>query len=508
MLFIRSLWVKHPLMFVLVLGLILRLISAFVSKGYLMHDDHFLVIEAASSWAHGTDYNHWLPETIGNQGPEGHSFFYVGIHYLLFKSFLAVGLENPQVQMLVIRILHAFYSLLIIFFGYKIAYHYGSRDQAKLVGLILAVLFILPNFSVRNLVEVVCIPPLMAAVYWLATKQDRASWRSYIIAGILSGIAVGIRYQAGLIPLGLGLVILIFEKNFKGFLIYGFASALSFFLTQLPDLFIWHRPFAELTEYIRYNFIHGSSYFQSPWYTYLLTIAGALIPPVSFFLLFGFVREWKRLRYLVLPSFLFLLVHSLIVNKQERFILPIIPFIIIAGVIGWYNYVDKSKFWENRKSLHKICWGFFWVLNTALLTVATLSYGKKARVEAMSWIYDHGAPNYIVEYSFRDEIRYPPQFYSGYWGPYVSVNSSTKLESLKENLPLMDNPPEYVLFYESNNHSERIKQFNELIPIEFEDLIEPSFLDKTLHRLNPKNRIELVHIYRIMGDAENPPAKN
>jgi len=467
-----------------------------------MHDDHFLVIEAASSWAHGTDYNHWLPWTLGNTGPEGHSFFYVGIHYLLFKSFLAVGLQDPQLQMLVIRILHAIYSLLIIYFGYKITSHYGNRNQARMVGLILALLFILPNFSVRNLVEVVCIPPLMAAVYWLATKQDKSSWRAYIIAGILSGIAVGIRYQAGLIPLGLGLVILIFERNFKGFIIFGIASALSFFGTQVPDIFIWDRPFAELTEYIRYNFIHGSSYFQSPWYTYLLTIAGALIPPISFFLIFGFIREWKRLRYLVLPSFLFLVVHSLIVNKQERFILPIIPFIIIAGIIGWYNYVDKSAFWAKRKRLHQICWGFFWVLNTILLSVATLSYGKKARVEAMSWIYDNGASNYAVEYSFRDEIRYPPQFYSGYWGSYVPIDSGTDLLAFQENIKKMENPPKYVLFYEAPERAERINNFNALIPIKFEELIEPSFLDKTLHRLNPKNRIELIHIYSIIPEPE------
>ena len=472
-----------------------------------MHDDHFLVIEAAASWANGTDYNHWLPDTPGNNGPEGHSFFYVGIHYLLFKAFLSMGLENPQLQMLIIRIMHAFYSLLIIFLGYRIAYHYGNRDQARLVGLILATLFILPNFSVRNLVEVVCIPPLMASVYWLATKQDRSQWRSYLIAGLFAGIAVGIRYQAGLIPLGLGLVLLLFERNLKGFLVFGFSSVLSFFLTQLPDLFIWHRPFAELTEYIRYNFIYGSTYFKSPWYMYLLTIAGALIPPISLFLIFGFIREWKRLRYLVLPSVLFLLVHSLIVNKQERFIFPIIPFIIIAGVIGWLNYSGESTFWNKRKGLHNFFWGFFWVINTLVLSVATFSYGKKARVEAMSWIYDHGAGNYIVEYSFRDEIRYPPQFYSGYWGKYVGVNKSTELEALRDNLALMEDAPKYVLFYESTDYSDRIKRFNELMPIEFEELIEPSFLDMTLHRMNPKNRIEMVHIYRLLplaNDDGNP----
>ena len=73
----------RPLFVLTVIALVPRLVAAFFSQGYFAHDDHFLVIEAASSWADGFDYNNWLP---WNQGPDprptGHSFFYVGLHYL------------------------------------------------------------------------------------------------------------------------------------------------------------------------------------------------------------------------------------------------------------------------------------------------------------------------------------------------------------------------------------------------------------------------------------------
>ena len=42
-------------------GLLLRLVAATFSTGYLMHDDHFMVVEAGASWAAGEDYNDWLP---------------------------------------------------------------------------------------------------------------------------------------------------------------------------------------------------------------------------------------------------------------------------------------------------------------------------------------------------------------------------------------------------------------------------------------------------------------
>ncbi|MCC7051238.1 MAG: hypothetical protein IT239_05605, partial [Bacteroidia bacterium] len=75
---IKSFTNKRPLAFVLLVAFIPRFIAAIFSKGYGMHDDHFLVIEAAQSWVNGYDYNAWLPWTQGNQGPSGHSLFYVG----------------------------------------------------------------------------------------------------------------------------------------------------------------------------------------------------------------------------------------------------------------------------------------------------------------------------------------------------------------------------------------------------------------------------------------------
>ena len=52
----HSAW-RHPLLLPLLAGLLLRLAAALYGGGYLMHDDHFLVVEAADSWADGEDYN-------------------------------------------------------------------------------------------------------------------------------------------------------------------------------------------------------------------------------------------------------------------------------------------------------------------------------------------------------------------------------------------------------------------------------------------------------------------
>ena len=81
---IKRLWAEKPLALILFLAVTVRLLSVIFSKGFGMHDDHFLIIEASKSWVEGYDYNNWLPKKgVEGQQASGHSFFYVGIHLLL-----------------------------------------------------------------------------------------------------------------------------------------------------------------------------------------------------------------------------------------------------------------------------------------------------------------------------------------------------------------------------------------------------------------------------------------
>lgn len=155
-------------------ALLIRLIAAIFSQGYGMHDDHFLIIEASSSWSDGYDYNNWLPWSENSHGtPEGHSFTYVGLNYIYFVCMKALGVLDPKILMLINRLLHAVFSLLILHFSYKITQRLGTQKQAITVGWILAFLWVLPFLSVRNLVEITCIPFMLWGM-WLTIKNPTA----------------------------------------------------------------------------------------------------------------------------------------------------------------------------------------------------------------------------------------------------------------------------------------------------------------------------------------------
>ena len=81
---------KQNLAFILLLAIALRVVSAWFSEGYLMHDDHFWVVETSASWADGSDYNNWLPWTQEEKGLEVKPHFtnlaFSSLHYIYTSS--------------------------------------------------------------------------------------------------------------------------------------------------------------------------------------------------------------------------------------------------------------------------------------------------------------------------------------------------------------------------------------------------------------------------------------
>ena len=499
---LRKLWDEKPLALVLFAALFFRLLSAIFSKGYGMSDDHFLVIEPAQAWVDGYNYNDCLPD-INKPGivPAGHSFFYPGLHYVLFLVLKFIGFNDPQGKMYIVRLLHSLCSLVIVYCGYRITEKLAGKKQARMAGLLLAIYWFMPFLSVRNLVEVVCIIPLMAAT-WMVVKEDgNKNLKNILLAGIFLGIAFSIRYQTMLFVAGLVLAMAI-KGRFNNAVIVSIVFLFTVAILQgIPDYMIWGKPFVEFKEYVRYNQANAYGYLTGSWYKYLLLIGGILLPPISLFLLFGYLRNWKKQLYLFLPSFLFLIFHSYFPNKQERFILPIIPFVIISGYLGWNEFISKSSFWIRRPKLNQSFWIFFWIINFIPLTIVSVAYSKRNRVEAMVYLAKKGDVNRIaIEDSNRDDILIPPRFYLQQWTytfPITSLNADKFYKETYSQIPLSERP-NYIVFMQPENLDRRVNNLKKDIPtLTYETTIEPSFIDWLLNKMNPRNKNQTSFIYKI-----------
>ena len=498
---ILALWEEKPLVLILFLAIILRIIASVFAKGWGMLDDHFLVIEPAQSWVDGKDCNDWLPGSPANTGPTGHNFFYPGLHFLLFSVFRVIHLEDPQFKMFIVRIIHAGWSLVTVYVGYKIARKAGDERSARLAGLLLAVLWFMPWLSVRNLIEVVCIPFLMLAIWRIMNdSEEKNHFLVYLLAGIFLGMAFIIRVQTSFFSIGLGLAILIRGKwKELGALILGSLIPPAI-IHGVIDLFIWGRPFAEITGYIQGNIIDATSYINLPWYNYFLVVFGILIPPVSLFLFFGYFRKIRKHLLIFLPVAVFFIFHSVFPNKQERFILPVIPLIVILGAMGWNDFVSRSSFWAKRKKLLKACWVFFWSVNIILLAFVTVVYSKKARVETMSYLSGYKGIRYFLVADEGNSPELFPCFYLKQWPVmYDDLLPDENTDSLivrVSRLPVV-RQPRFILFSaEKDLRGEVIRARKSFPYIVYDTAIEPGFMDKFIRWLNPVNKNRKVYIYR------------
>jgi len=519
--------VKNPLFQLLAVALLVRLIAVFFSAGYMMHDDHFLTVEPASSWAVGQNFNEWKPGLENDRtSPEPISFFYPGILSGVFSVMHAAGLHDPSDQMWVMRLLHALYSLITIWLAVKIVRLIADERSAIQVGWLLALIGILPNFAVRNLVEIVCQPFLLGGFYLLIRSgamqpfsfgkwkfQDQADrrempWHWLLIAAFIMGLSVGVRYQTVLIVALAGGVIAL-QGQWLKMMAFGVVAFGAFFLTQIDDVLFWGgQSFQHLLGYFEYNKTHAGAYPGAPL-AYLSFIGYFILPPVSLFLLWGFIRSWKKYTLLFLPAAGFLLFHILYPNRQERFILPALPLFVMLGVIGWNEWVSTSIFWKSKPLLHRSLWRVFWVMNTIVLVVMCTTYAKRSRVEAMHYLYMQGdCQNFIQEFTHKEGGALLPRHYAGMWVKYYPLNSESDLVHIIDVLPrneaahanrLEKQPiPNYILFLDDTRIEDRVARMQEFFPgLEYRTTIDPSWFDIMLNKMNPLNSVERVHIYQI-----------
>ncbi len=495
---LKKTWNEKPLASILWLAFLIRIPAIIFSKGFGWHDDHFLVIEAAQAWADGTDYNNWLPGS-GAAQPDGHSFFYSGIHFVIFKLMNWISFRDPQSKMYFIRLFHALLSLLIVNYGYKIVRKLSDEAIAKTAGLLLALYWFMPFLSVRNLVEFVAIPFLMWGCWKIIDNEKKSGWK-FLSAGFILGISMSVRFQSAIMVAGI-LLALLLQKQFRTLFLVALGSAISFCIVQIPiDYFIWKRPFAEFAEYIRYNIANSGIYEKNTWYSYTILILGMLIPPVSLFLFFGFLRTWKKHLLLFLPTFLFLVFHSYFPNKQERFILTIVPFVIILGVIGWNEFFSLSGFWKRNKKFMKGCLYFSLTLNFILLPFVTTMYSKRARVEAMVYLSKYPkVTSVVMEDRKHGAVKIPAEFYLGQWIWTGEVSQTFTVDSLKAAYQTTEQEklPKFVLFCEDYDLDKRVSEMKNVFPdLAYETTIQPGFIDVLLFKMNPKNANQTIYIYK------------
>ena len=487
---------------IFILSVLFRLIAVVFSKGFAFQDDHFETIEIAYKWLHH------LPFT---QNGEVYIFnlLYVGLHYILLWGCEFLHILDPQKQMIVVRFFHAAFSLLTVYYGYKIALLLTKKNTTnesgflknktpEIVAFILGLFWIFPFMSVRSLREFFSIPFLVIGFYLVVKHQNkkqevntnRYSISPILFAAFFMALAFIIRLQTIFFPAGIVLYFF-YKKKWKLGFLFGLFFLLILSCTQfLFDYCYWGNPFASLIAYVKYNAVNYKDYPNGAWYKYILTIAGLLLFPSSILFVVGYFKNIKDKLILFLPSFLFIAFHSYFPNKQERFILTFFPFLIILGVLGFADIYASNIHKKWFKVFYKVCIAWFIAINSIGLIVVSFAYSKKSRIESMVYLSKkNDFKNVIIE--GNEGMQLAPIFYFGKPLNYFEISPDNSFEQFKHQLEISSKPkPNYIIFQGANNLEARVAQIKILYPtIKEEAILQSSFVDNIAYYLNPKHNV-------------------
>lgn len=363
---------KHPIFVILSIAFLLRLIVSITINDQSFGKDHFLYFEMPNSWLDNAEYQGSYSYTE----PQGISLFYLSLNYAWLAILKFIGINNVVWLTLLCRLLHAFISLFVISFGYRITELLSNKRTGIMVACALAFFWFMPFVSVYTTPAFVCTIFLMYATLVILrqeinryeSKSTNVHRTSFIIAGFFLGLGFSTYYLC--MPYILGIIIaLMLRKNVKNALVtlLGFIISISIVLV-VPDLMVWGRPFAELQAFIATApkfMIFETEHYLILASDLLFIILGTIIP-LSIMMLCGFFKNWRKRLLLFFPSILVIL-YFISSNTLIWFLLPIFPIYLILGITGWKEIADDSSFWQNHITLHKTLIGISIFFNFALL---------------------------------------------------------------------------------------------------------------------------------------------
>ena len=406
----------------------------------------------------------------------------------------SIGIHDPGVEMFIIRLLQAAYSLLVVYFVYRLLERSLGQESALLGGLLAAAFFAMPVTAVHQLEESVCGVPLLAACWWWQRSEDGhqppAAWAA--LSGAALATALILRFPLIGFVVAFAVLVLLRRQSWQNKVAFVGGLAVVVVLQGYSNSVVNHQWW--------YSFIHrlgpmlhpehmavdAEGYPSSPPWHYVLTLLAALIPPVSILLLAAAVKGGRTFPFLGIATLAFLVTHSLIANKQERFLLPILPglFVLIVAGLPWLAARVA------RPAVYRGMWWYFWIVNAALLVVVTFSFSKKDRVAPLLYLYRrHDATGVLV--AQYNQTFHVPEYYLGKPEPQLVVLG--RGDAVRDSTSAIN----YVILYSDTPEADRIFLSGALHRTLTElTVITPSLADRLAHAINPRhNKARTAVIY-------------
>lgn len=376
-------------------------VTAYNSHGWYYADEHYQIIEFAGikTGTHTADDMAWefnarLRSTVQPT-----------LCYLIFTVLNAVHITDQYHQVFVLRLITAILALLVIRLFIKRTEHlFPVESDRKLYHLLSYFLWFIPFISVHFSSETWSgLLFMLSLVVFFGNSRENIKpfW-----LGIVFGLSFLFRYQLGFAILGFVLwMIFIHKVKWDYLLKTGISFLVIVFLGFCLDSWFYGE-----TVFAPWNYLKsvleskGSGFGTSPWYFYLKELIFYPTPVVGIPLLISFILlmiyQPKNLYlWCIIP---FVIIHSLIPHKEDRFMFSII---YMLPVILTQGYVILRKIIRNKKAIKVFGYSLavlFIIVNGTGLAVMSQKSAGMGRMEISRYIHKtYGDENTNLIYCTR-----------------------------------------------------------------------------------------------------------
>lgn len=340
----------------LLIGLGFRWATAYFVYGPLAIDDFMDGVVPALSLAEGA----WPELNIGR------SYLLVWILTAILKVGQVLGIATQGVDK--VRLMYAVMgviSLGTIFGAYLYARQIADKTFGALFIYLTSLYFFMPLLSTRTFGETVSMPWIMMGVGLLQWGRMERSPRFFMLGFISLAIACLFRFQNGLIFISCFLVLLA-ERKAHVWRAAVMGGAVWTLLQLTIDLLSYGRPFESFLGHLVVNRHGGSQYGSQPWYVHLALLTACSLFPFSLVFVRRIGSLMPRHRLAVYSLAVFVIVHTFVAHKEERYMSPILPLFLALMAATWSEARDSR--WARY-----LYYPVFGVLNFGLLLIITVS---------------------------------------------------------------------------------------------------------------------------------------
>lgn len=340
---------RHPLAVSLILALVIRSLAAYSNYGPFAIDDYLNVIDPA--------FRHLI---LGTK-PEIPALRFEVLPYAFayfMKPLYLLGIKRADFLVSFAYFVMGLLSLTQIVAVHRIGTLLLETRWRNAMTLFSATWWLAPIFT--NSADIAgpayilitfAILHLVRAVPHKFANGDTADFslsaRAFIWCGFYLSAAIFFRFSLAPLYFALAawlLVVVPRGKKLRSLVLFAAGGAITAAIMVLMELANKKMPLSTAIEFIKYNFgahIETQSYGSMPWHMYIVILAIFPLPLLCAFFWYPMFTAARRYGGLTVLLLAFLISHSAIAFKLERYVIPVLPILVIFLFKGLEGFADR-----------------------------------------------------------------------------------------------------------------------------------------------------------------------